>query len=1035
MYMKRILSIVCLVLLPLWVLAGVEGTFLIKNEDGNYLRLQTQYTETNAVNATPMDADEGTLFTLAGSDAAGYSICDQDGNYMIVSTTIFWNTSTSTTASSPWTIEEAGDGLYYIRNTQGYLKSQGDYAYTNGGLSDNVRWQLEVPAPPKSTLVTAVSQLTSGSYYRFVNVGNAQKALNETDGKKLDGANVSETAPSQVWKLVKNGTKWKLKNLLTDNYIGSSSNTSVQSTYPTNSTGSSFTIGSLSDGVFYVSEGTVPNSGLNYNTAYNVVVNWQYQSDKGSQWNIYKVENVDELTTTASDYREAGKVSDTKLSTYFVDKACTQLRSNYAAMTDDDLRTAMSTLPAAVREMAVKVKNQQWNPDATYSKYEQMFRISDYEIYTNCNWNKIMGVGPFAMLYNPTGITVKAGDVVYVFADQGAKDSDAELLLHVACVTDRYSSQTLTLHEGVNVLLASCDGEIMIDYTLNNAPDGEWNGKTVGQYDPIKVHIEGGTCTGTWDLHRGMTNQDWAWLRDNMFKSRYLHVKGHSTMLNVQTKDVIPESDPTTVMKVWDFVFDTEESLLGADAYRKTGAYKPMINSRNSFQGNPNWDGGHGTNHPGLSYQSGEFNSQELVHTGQNGGAMWVIEHEEGHAHQYPVNLAGMTESSNNGLAQMVNHLWGYRTSRGKGVYDAQKLFNEGYTWVDYMRGANHRRTSIYDQSLWMTNRMFFQLWLYFDYLGYYQPEGGERNDGFAFFSRLARLMREKGGIRTGNRKEAPGSYKTDYMLFAEVAAEAAQTDLTDFFEMWGIFRYADEVKLTSLPSNGDETVDESVNDDPDNGIYFIGDYGNYYIQMPVRTNAADVEYVNGVRARMKAYPNKAPGLLFINDMAEQIVIRDDAKVLEFDPSVKGQKVQYYYSNVAGTQGKLGMFTSFATDNLNTKFQGNVTKSTGKVNVKNTSDGLVGFKVYDEQGQLCYVSTDYTFTVGTEMATKIVEGAYRLVAVSGTGYELDYRDWAAPVYEEPTIGQLARKIARQRKGESGITLEYLNMLVDRMLRK
>lgn len=1031
--MKRILSIVCLALLPLWVLAAVEGKFKIKNaDDGSYLRLQTQYTENNAVNATPMDADEGTVFTLAGSDATGYSICDEEGHYLIVSTSVYyWNTGYSTTASSPWKIEEADAGQYYIRNKHGYLKSQGDYAYTNGGLSDNVRWLLEVPAPPKSTLVTRVSELTPGAYYRFVNVGNTQKALNEGSGKKLDGANVSETSPSQVWKLVKNGTKWKLKNLLTDNYIGSSSNTSVQSTYPTNSTtGSNFTIGSLSDGVFYVSEGTVSNSGLNYNTAYNVVVNWQYQSDKGSQWNIYKVENVDELTATASDYRSASTVTDAKLATYFSDKVCTQLRTTYAAMSDDDLRAAMSALPEAVREMAVKVKNQRWDADATYSQYEQMFRIHDYEIYTNCNWNSIMGVGPFAMLYNPTGITVSAGDVVYVYADQGAKDSDAELLLHVACATDRYASQTLTLHEGVNVLLASCDGEIMIDYTLNNAPNGAWNRKTVGQYDPIKVHIEGGTCSGTWDLHRGMTNQDWAWLKGHMFKSRYLHVKGHSTMLNVQTKDVTPEPDPTTVMKVWDFVFDTEESLLGADQYRKTGAYKPMINSRNSFQGNPNWDGGHGTNHPGLSYQSGEFNSQQLVHTGQHGGAMWVIEHEEGHAHQYPVNLAGTTESSNNGLAQIVNHLWGYRSSRGTGVYDALQLFNQGYTWVDYMRGANHRNTPIYDSGLWMTNRMFFQLWLYFDYLGNYQPEGGEPNNGFAFFSRLSRLIRDKGGIKYGRTKENPGNYKTDYMLFAEAAAEAAQTDLTDFFEMWGVFRYADEVKLTSIPSNGDASVDENVNDDAANGIYFIGDYGNYYMKMPVRSNASDVAYLDNVRAKMKAYPKKAPGLLFINDMAEQITIRNDAKVLEFDPSLKGQKVQFYKDGVAGTQGSLGMFTAFDRDNLTMEGKCNVTVSTGKIYVQ--GDALVGIKVYDAEGRLCYVSNKPTFSVGTEMAQQIKNGAYRLVGVSGDGYELDLLN---PVYEEPNIGLVVRKIEKMKNGDTSISIELINKLTDRMLRK
>ena len=247
--------------------------------------------------------------------------------------------------------------------------------------------------------------------------------------------------------------------------------------------------------------------------------------------------------------------------------------------------------------------------------------------------------------------------------------------------------------------------------------------------------------------------------------------------------------------------------------------------------------------------------------------------------------------------------------------------------------------------------------------------------------------------------------------------------------QMWGIFRYADEVKITSIPSNSDASVDENTNDDPTNGIYFIGDYGNYYMKMPMRSNAEDVAYVNGVIDKMKSYEKKAPNLLFINDVAKDIAIRDDADVLKYDPSLAGQTVKYYLDNgFGGTQGDFGMFTDFGNDEITSQSTCTISGTTVTV----TGDALVGLKIYDNSGNLIYVSNEREFKVSSAVANEINNGKYTLIGVSGDGYELNMLD---PDYEVRSIGDITRFIRRMMNGDTQITVTKVGKMANRVLQK
>lgn len=977
---------------PVVVTFDSAKKYTLRTAVGTYLALDEQDNDGSA-NKTATAAHYSSTpsqFTIT-ANGNKFNLADENGHMLGVSTAVFWNVSN--TSSYDWTIEpvEDTDNGYTIRCEHGYLNGEGSMSaggniYTNKPTA--ATWYIEEYAP-KSEQITDLSQIESGHYYRFVNVGASTKAMNETDGQ-VRGDMVSERRGSQVWKLVGNSTSgYTFQNLFTGNYIQASTSTNVNNPYSTASNvGKAFKLGVVdaSNAYFYI-EGNTSSNGLNYNNAYNSVQNWQWATDPGSQWTIYEVLNTDELQGLADDYNAVKNLTTSQLLTYFSDYACTALKPNYASKTDAELRQAMSSMPTAVQDMAVAVKNQTWNAakDETYNRYEKNFRIADYEVYTNRNWNQITKVGPFAMLYNPTGVTVTDGQTIMVMVGEDAKDSDAEILLHIASDTHQYDDQTQTLRKGLNIVMAESSGEVFIDYTLNNAPNGAWNGKTVSQYPNVKVHIEGGQCTGMWDMHRGMTNDDWTWLTKNMFGAQFLHVKGHSTLMNVLTDQCRSGRNVEEVLTAWDFVFDTEESLTGCDQWRKTGAYKPLINPRNSYSGNPNWSGNYGTNHPGLSISENTY--QEFNQIGQNGGAMWVISHEEGHAHQYPIKLAGTTEQTNNSLANCVNLLWNMRdnvtqprSDRHDGVKALLKRYNEnGYSWIDY---AGQRDCDDGYSSLWIANKWFYQLWLYFDFLGNYQPEGG--NDGFAFVSELCNRMRAS-GIQTSSNYNNPASSSCDFLQIARHASDIAKADLSEYFEVWGFFKTTPAVANNEAPADNPDQHDY-----PQSKTWFLGDYGSYFIQTSDDDAQATKQYIKEHYAE-----RPLSNLIFIEGRGG-----DDDTWLTYNnqPAKSFGETGFYRTYMNGV---LAAYNYTLTDNT-------VTMTGGR--------GAVGFKVYDLEGNLLWLSNFNSFTLSSEVATKLRNGQAVVKVASGTG-----RDLAIGEVEDLTIGTLAKKVWMLGRGYDWVT--------------
>ncbi|MBR1469141.1 MAG: M60 family metallopeptidase [Prevotella sp.] len=945
---------------------STDKYYMLKHvSSGKYLFLHDSYTESNSVNATTLEG-EGTPFTITQS-GSGYVFTKKDSDKTLSLSTnggyAGWNTSNK--GGTAWTLVDGGDDCVYLQSSKGFLgpdnTSAGSYVYTNKTKGNSTLWQI---VDASEALPNYVSSITSGKYYRLVSNTNTGVAMADAGGGLVTSP-TERTNYSQVWQLTASNGGYKFKNLLTGKSITSAPGTSAQwrtgSSAATLYTGKSTSSGKT---LFWFS---TQNNSSAYTALHsaphqsNNVVAWTGDAD-ASKWLLDMVDETKIDFDAIQDLQTFINTNYTsQLMAFYDDYACTQLKSNYASMSDDELRSAMSGLPAELREEGVRVKNDKWNNNQTWNKYEKDFRIHDFEVYSEPQaWANKLSIGAFSGITQPTGIRLKSGELVFLLVNDNVTDSDGHLYAELVAGVDLRGAQT-TLKRGYNAVIASSDCEIFITYNCTNT------NKELSRYPDIKIHIVGGTCNGTFDMNRGHTQKDWTWLKNNMLKDTYLHLRSKYHVMNCYL-DRVKNADNNLegALKIWDFVFENLEKLMTTQF--NNGKYRPIMLVFDASGNNPNWSSGR-VSMPGM-YGSAALNYNSLLYSGPDGGQQWVIEHEEGHGHQAPINLSGTTEVSNNGLAQIVNHLWGYRTSRGRAQNATFDYFNEGVQWVDYPRRGD---------CLWLTNKLWYQLWLYFHVKGddgffarwmetLQSMDGGIKKSGGSDISRMStsRTTNELMG-----KASTWGSWTSEYMRMALAACEASQTDLYEFFKMWGFFGYADQVH------------DADDNDIPRNGIFRISDYSHYFVRVPVRGNKIDEDALTWCKDKMQSYEKKAPGIMFINDTGELTQIDADAECVKYDASLAKAKRQYSDDGARQNQGGLGTYTHFGKNEAK-----DLSFTINGSRIVTRGSGAVGFKIYNDKGELVYVSNRRNFTVNSTILAGIQDGTYSLVASLGDDTDL-----------------------------------------------
>lgn len=534
-----------------------------------------------------------------------------------------------------------------------------------------------------------------------------------------------------------------------------------------------------------------------------------------SDWNEFGtiVGNLEELYPQDM----TSSILKTSLDKYFVDKACTELKSEYASMHVDGLMHEMTndSLPDAVVNMILKIRNDSW------AAHEKEFRISEYKAYSDANyWNGAMMATGGSYMGNPTGIYASDDSPLYVFVDQDIP-SDATLYF-AGCVNNDLIGNAKTGHKltkGLNIIDGQKDALYYIVYTA----DTRSKTKKLSEWPDIKIHVEGGVVNGYYDVARHNDN-DYVELLNNATHDLFT-VKGGETILNFKTstyKEVFPSTIKSSV--VWfDSLTVWEKELMGmcesvasgrraVAPFRLTGgeAIFPI------YYNNPNFaiegkasDDGYANSCP---YRT-SYNSVDCIRKSfviQAGLDDWCAAHECGHNNQGAINLESCTEVSNNLFSNVICYLDGVTTTKGHPLATTMNYY------------AHH--VPFFSRDVTSKMRMYYQLYLY-----YHQAE-----KNMSFYPTLFQELRK-------DPLELWTNTYNSSLKFVRKVCEVAQEDLTDFFTAWGFF---EPCNLT------------------------IDDYGIYDLTVTQ-------EDIDKTLEEISKYPKKNREILFIEDRVEEIPATD----------------------------------------------------------------------------------------------------------------------------------------------------------------
>lgn len=614
-----------------------------------------------------------------------------------------------------------------------------------------------------------------------------------------------------------------------------------------------------------------------------------------SGWKQYVGSFVGSLESLYPMEEDSSAVVNSLRDTFFADAACTQLRAAYLSMSDEALAAAMkeSGMPDFMAAIAIKLKNGDWQP------YEQDFRIHAYQAYSDASyWNDRLMSSGGSYMGNPTGIfTTDTDDALYVFVDEDVPD-DATLYMAGCAGNDLISTAKSgkKLTKGLNIVDGQKDALYYILYTA----DTRTQQKTLSQWPPIRIHIEGGTVNGYYDTSRH-TATDYATLLKNATHELFT-VKGGAALFNFKTatyRKIWPSSVDRSIcwfdsLTVW------QKELMGycesvatgrraAAPYNLTGgeAIFPI------FYNNPNFaiegketDGGWAnsasfrTSYNSFDCISASFDVSRADHDD------WCAGHECGHNNQRAINLEGGTEVSNNLFANVVRFLDGKVTSTGSPLSAVMDEYA--------------RREPFFVRKVDSQLRMYYQLYLY-----YHQAR---RNTAF-FPTLFCELRRDPLTLWSAASESS--------QKFVRTVCRVAQEDLTDFFTAWGFF----------------EPCDMDVED-----------YGQHHL----RLTQAEIDQT---KAEISKYPRNRQ-ILFVEDRADYVLTTDFF-------TTTGQKRRG--SEVVGQCGNLGQYTSFLPDAAPQPSEYGFLQSDSLYAM--TGHGGVGFLVQDADGKMVYASNSLTFCI------------------------------------------------------------------------
>ena len=938
-------------LTQVWILEKGDGTYTLRNAaTGQYLQksFSAPADETYGlyIQYSPNNSDTEAYINISSkSDFSGQNCLNLGGDYSLYS----W--SYSGDSGSDWAIEMADD-------------------IDENKVCENL-----------CTVKGYVGTLTEGEYYRLIS--SAYNRVATETNSQVTAMAADDDNFCQYWTAKKSGNGYLLQNVMTQKYIqpqrtrSSTFFTSGATTalYPS-LTNYKWEYKWVIANEYEGTEGMHTAESLSYN-----VVNWDTDAT-ASTWYIQKVTLSDEQIAEArASYTAYAEVKD-NLPTYqghldalFQDKACTTLKDEIQALSDSELEanTDFAALNANMKAMVLKIKNNTWqqyaNTSTGYSAgYEKFFRIADYKVYSN--YSEIGNSSNMAFSYShgklsgPTGIVAGANDLLFIYVDD-EPSSDCTLQLEQVLATktpgNNRTGSVTSLHQGLNVVMPSRPVMLYIFYQLNDTK------KYLADYHDMKIHIEGGKLNGYWDATRGMTNDDWALLQQDLLTSPMLNLKTEHLVFQMDAASV-KSAEPTNMeglMHIWDNIPAYEESFMGLEEF--DGRYRNVWNCFTLYGGDSYM---YATTY-GTYYQeytlANIMNYYNMTHqgAGNEGGAIWGPSHEMGHNHQQVINVVGTTESSNNIWSNINMFEQGISVTRGAGFSENMAQFAAGNPW-------NTR-------DVWISTRMFFQLYLYFHVM--------DHDD--QFLPKLFKAMRKNPITKTSGwdstteysytendeTKTGTGAFitygKYDYLHLAKTICDVAQADMSELFEVYGMFVPVDKLH--------------------------VYDYSHYL----VTTTQEDIDEA---KAYMHQYSKKMGNMMFIDDR----IVQKKANPSPLFDGVPSCTYKVTCSNTTGQKvGTAGNYGDYEVFDSNTAFKSNSDYYTLATDgtIRFVGKGMVGHKIYNKaSGKLLYATNATSVKLPTDIAAL---GYENLVVV---GADANMQDAPCPYFNRSTSPTYASNV-------------------------
>ena len=766
----------------------------------------------------------------------------------------------------------------------------------------------------------AMAQVEDGKVYRIVSAKYgtvmSESPILHTLSCASKGA---ATDYHEMWMFnAADDGKFTIQNVYTQRYMQYETGRNVQ--WRTGSTKTQFAVfeNPALKGCYNIDLTPTKNWGAHCDGSSNIVP-WSYGTTEisGTEWTFEEVNiSADEIAAAAAAYQDYAKVLDNadaiaaKVGALFEDKACTTLKAEWAAKSDAEVVAALEGVPADLQQAVLKIKNNTWDSVTR----EKEFRVYDYKPYSNPEvWADRLFTRPYNRINNPTGIsTSDSKSFIYVFVENIPEGTTIDL---AEMASTKFWGNDTPLHVGLNIVpCANKDGSLYIRYICETAIDG----KKLADYPTVKIHIENGYVNGFWSKERGHTNEDWVYMRDNMFKNpAAVQAAGDLTVLNFRTYEFLKEcpNNIEGVMRLWDFWNSRQNHYMALDKYDAWRNNKQLaMSDDNGFM-----DASSYRTHYNNNTLSTIVNYDLLI---ADAGSSWGPNHEIGHTNQYAFQIVGTSEVSNNALTNFAIFDQGTHVSRGNNMENQILDFENKIPYV--VRGEG-----MYGSKLFSMTRMYFQLFLYF--------HAAEKDT--TFYPRLFEKLRydRLPGWATGSWDELDenGFYKNsvdaakDQLKFAEACCEIAQMDLSEFFEAWGFF----------IPMKN----------------AFVGDYGHHWVYLLEEDAKAS-------KARMQQYEKKGGHLMFLEDR----VRKSPRKKSPFSDGT-GYRANYadWDGETIGTVGNFGQWMDYIDETV--KAQGYYyAVSKGKVVIKEAENagGALGFKLYNaETGELLSYTNKYEMNV------------------------------------------------------------------------